>query len=234
MARSTVSDPAQLYDGDLLVELDADKALNNGSPALHAMMLCRLGVQPGDHVLHVGIGGGYYTALLAELTGPGGKVVAVEYDARLAGMARENLKPWPWVRVVHGDGAGFPTEPTQRIYVNFALADPADAWLDHLTVGGRLVFPAGVPDPRSRPRRSAQAAVLVVTRTASGYAAHFRGKVGFIFAEGSTAGDPATRAALGTAFSRGGLDRVTNLRRGPAPPEIAWFSSRRWSLCIDP
>ena len=74
------SDTAPLYD-DVLVVLDRAKGINNGSPSLHALMLHHLAVAPGDRVLHIGIGAGYYTALLAELAGPPGRVTAVEYDA---------------------------------------------------------------------------------------------------------------------------------------------------------
>jgi protein-L-isoaspartate(D-aspartate) O-methyltransferase len=229
-------DPVDLYQ-DALIRLDADKGLNNGSPSLHAAMLDLLGVQPGDHVLHVGAGGGYYTALLAELTGPGGAVTAVEFDRRLAEMARENLRRWPWVRLEQGDGAAYPGATTQRIYANFALADPADRWLDQLAVGGRLVFPLGVADPRARgaqSKHSARAAVLAVTRTQGGYAARFDGPVSFVSAEGATLGDADTRAALFEAFGRGGLDAVRSLHRGPGPAGRTWFSSPHWSLSVDP
>jgi protein-L-isoaspartate(D-aspartate) O-methyltransferase len=230
------SDPADLY-ADVLVPLDAAKGINNGSPSLHALMLHRLGVRSGERVLHVGAGTGYYTALLAELTGPGGSVIAVEYDAALAAAARVNLARWPWVRVARGDGARFPTERTQRIYVNFAVADLPDAWLDQLDAGGRLVLPLGAPDPQARGEAryfSAQGAVLVVTRTEGGFAAGFDTPVSFIFAEGDAAGDPVTRRAVHAALAGGGLAAVTSLRRGPAPPGEVWLSTKRWSLCSTP
>lgn len=232
----TARDPADLYQ-DALISLDADKGLNNGSPSLHAAMLDLLDVEPGDAVLHAGAGAGYYTALLAELTGPGGTVTAVEYDARLAGMARANLRPWPWVRVEHGDSAAFPRDTTQRIYVNFALARPADAWLDHLALGGRLVFPLGVANPRAtaaEQRFSARAAVLAVTRTQGGFAARFDGAVAFVCAQGETASDAKTRAALYEAFGHGGLETVRSLHRGPGPAGRTWFSAPGWSLGLDP
>jgi protein-L-isoaspartate(D-aspartate) O-methyltransferase len=232
----TTSDPAELYH-DVLISLDEAKGLNNGSPSLHALMLHRLDVHTGDRVLHAGAGGGYYSALLAELAGPTGTVAAVEYDPKLAAMAEENLRAWPRVRVLCGDGAAFPAATVERIYVNFAVADPADAWLDHLAVGGRLVFPLAVPHPRAHgydQRHSARGALLVVTRTSTGYAAAFDTQVAFVFAEGATAGDPAMREALYEAFGRGGLDTVHSLHRGPGPAGRTWFSSPRFSLAMDP
>jgi protein-L-isoaspartate(D-aspartate) O-methyltransferase len=232
----TTSDPSALY-ADVLISLDAAKGINNGSPSLHALMLHRLGVRPGDRVLHVGVGGGYYTAILAELAGPHGRVTAVEFDPALARRAAGNLRDWPWARVIAGDGAAFPNETVERVYVNFALADPADAWLDHLAVGGRLVLPLGVPHPRSLGadrRHSARGALLVVARTPEGYAAGFDTRVAFVFAEGVTAGDAATRDALFAAFERGGMDAVKSLRRGPGPAGRTWFSAPRWSLATVP
>ena len=100
----TARDPGELYH-DVLVALIEDKGINNGSPSLHALMLHRLGARPADRVLHVGAGGGYYTAILAELVGPTGRVTAVEFDPGLAAAAKNNLSRWPWVTVLQGDGA---------------------------------------------------------------------------------------------------------------------------------
>lgn len=233
---TTTYEPAELYV-DALVPLDAARGINNGSPALHAQMLNALNVRPGDRVAHIGAGTGYYSAILAELAGPRGHVLAVEYDADLAEAARANLAPWPQAQVAQGDGAGYPPGPAERIYVNFAVADLPDRWLDHLTEGGRLVLPLGAPDPRAQgeaARHSATGAVLIVTRTAHGFAARFDAGVAFIAAEGPAAGDPATRRALFEAFAAGGLHRVQSLRRGPSPSGAAWFNAPRWSLSADP
>ena len=64
-----------------------------------------LELQPGEHVVHVGCGTGYYSAVMAEVVGPRGRVTAYEVDARLAELARANLRDWPHVEVVHGNGA---------------------------------------------------------------------------------------------------------------------------------
>ncbi len=65
------SDPSKLYQ-DALILLDAAKRLNNGQPSLWALHLSLLDVRPGDHILHLGCGAGYYSAILAELVGPSG------------------------------------------------------------------------------------------------------------------------------------------------------------------
>ena len=58
---------------------------------------------PGETVIHIGAGGGYYTAMLSMLVEPGGKVFAYEIDARLAEMARRNLEPYGNVTLIHAD-----------------------------------------------------------------------------------------------------------------------------------
>ena len=222
------TDPAELYR-DVLVVLARAKDINNGSPSLHAHMLHRLGVAVGERVLHVGAGTGYYTAILAELVGGAGQVLAVEFDAALAAAARANLRGWKQVRVAQGDGADYPVEDVQRIYVNFALARPADAWLDHLAVGGVLECPLGAPESETQ-HSTNRAAILLVTRTARGFAAAFDWPVAFVFAEGRTAGDADLRAALREAFDRGDLDRVRSLHRAKLPAERAWVRSEGFSL----
>jgi protein-L-isoaspartate(D-aspartate) O-methyltransferase len=217
---------------DVLIQLDKAKGINNGSPSLHARMLYLLGVRPGDRALHLGAGTGYYTAVLAELVGPAGFVVAVEFDAALAEAARANLRPWPQARALRGDAADWPREPAERIYVNFAAAEPAPSWLEHLTAEGTLLFPLGVPEPAFR--RAANGALLLVTRTPGGFAARFDLPVAFIFAEGATGGDEAVRAALREAFAEGGADRVQSLLPGPGDPSRCWMTSARYSLSYDP
>ena len=86
-------------------------------------------------------GVGYYTAILAELGGATGRVTAIEYDAELAARATANLAQTPHVRVVHGDGTRIAFEPADVIYVNAGATRPADAWLDRLKEGGRLILP---------------------------------------------------------------------------------------------
>jgi protein-L-isoaspartate(D-aspartate) O-methyltransferase len=232
----TTSDPSDLYE-DVLVSLDATKGLNNGSPALHADMLHGLDVRPGARVLHVGCGGGYYSAILAELTGPGGVIDAVEVVAALAGAAAEHLRPWPWVRVRHGDGADYPAGEVDRIYINAAIICPLPRWLDALAMDGKLLAPLGAPNPDAPDpdaidaHSTNRAALLTLTRTPSGYVARLDTPVAFICAQGPAAGDAQTRAALWQALGEGGTAQVTLLRRGPAPADVAWLSTPMFSLC---
>ncbi len=69
---------------NVLISLDKRKNLNNGSPSMWAYLFDHLSLKPGERVLQVGAGSGYYTAILAELVGRSGHIRAIEYDKRLA------------------------------------------------------------------------------------------------------------------------------------------------------
>jgi hypothetical protein len=62
------ADPCHVYH-DALIALDEARGLNNGQPSLCASFVDALDVQPGQQVLHLGCGTGYYSAILAELVG---------------------------------------------------------------------------------------------------------------------------------------------------------------------
>jgi len=134
------SDPRRLYR-DTLIVLDEAKHLNNGQPSLWAIHLDILGVRTGDRILHLGSGTGYYTAILAELTGPSGRVTAIEIDEGLATRARIALQPWPQVTVVHADGARGPFEPADIIVVSAGATHPLVSWLSAVKPAGKLLFP---------------------------------------------------------------------------------------------
>ena len=134
------TDPRRVYL-DALIVLDEAKHLNNGQPSLWAFHLGVLRVNPGDHILHLGCGTGYYSAILAELTGPQGKVTAVEIDQGLASRARIALAPWPQVTVFHGNGALGPFQPADAIVVSAGATHPLSAWLAAIKPRGKLLFP---------------------------------------------------------------------------------------------
>src|SRR5881397_113288 len=104
-----VNDPVYVYQ-DVVLALAPERGVNNGSPSLHAKMLNDLAVEPGQRIAQIGAGAGYYTAMLAELTGPAGRVTAIELDAHLAERARVNLAAWRNVTVICGDGSSALTE----------------------------------------------------------------------------------------------------------------------------
>src|SRR5262245_58703920 len=93
----------QLYR-DVAVAIDAGRGLNNGQPSGLATWLHLLDLQPGERVLHVGCGLGYYTAVMATAVTPG-EVIGVEIDAALGSQARANLTGIKNVTIVVANGA---------------------------------------------------------------------------------------------------------------------------------
>src|SRR5215468_2520512 len=86
-------DPRWIYH-DVLVAIDHARGLNNGLPSLWARNFDHLDLERGQRVMQVGAGTGYYGAVLAEIVGENGRVIAVECDVELATRARVNLGPW--------------------------------------------------------------------------------------------------------------------------------------------
>lgn len=118
----------------------------SSQPRTVAQMLRLLDVEAGQHVLDVGAGSGWTTALLAHLTGPTGSVRGVELDADLASWGAGNLAVTgqPWASIVRArDGAlGLPEHaPYDRILVSAEPPDLPRQLVDQLAVGGRMVIP---------------------------------------------------------------------------------------------
>jgi protein-L-isoaspartate(D-aspartate) O-methyltransferase len=220
------ADPIYLYTDDVIGILPK-RNLNNGQPSLHAALIAAAAPQPGEHVLHIGVGVGYYTAILAELVGATGRVTAIEYDAELAARATANLAQTPHVRVVHGDGTRIAFEPADVIYVNAGATRPADAWLDRLKEGGRLILPLTADAFPNRDVR--RGAVFRIERHGPEFLARRISGVAIFPCEGGR--DEAGERALGAAFDKGGAERVTRLYlRDDLPEDQCWLRAPGWCL----
>lgn len=213
------SDPVTVYH-DALIVLDAAKHLNNGQPSLWAFHLSLLHLQPGDSVLHLGCGAGYYSAILAELVGPNGRVIAVEIDETLAERARIALEPWPQVTVHHADGAHGLFDPTDAIVVSAGATHPLPAWLHALRPDGTLLFPL---TPNRGPGTMAY-----VTRTDSDvFAAALIGSVFFVDFEGAR--DPAAGDELARALKHNRGASVRSLRLDlHQKDDSCWLHGNGW------
>jgi protein-L-isoaspartate(D-aspartate) O-methyltransferase len=113
-------------------------------PSLSARMIQALGLAGGEHVLEVGTGYGYQSALLGRLAS---FVTSIERWADLADQARRNLAAQGIdnVLVVEGDGTeGVPAAaPYDAILVSAAFPQVPEALVNQLRVGGRVVQPIG-------------------------------------------------------------------------------------------
>lgn len=138
--RTSDADPRHLYH-NVLVAIDAGRDLNNGAPSLLAAMIDQLSLKEGETAYHVGCGTGYYSAIMAEVVGKGGRVIAVEVDETLARRARGNLEAYPNVEVVNTDGFAHNPGRVDAILVNAGVTHLSQVWLKELKPEGRLVVP---------------------------------------------------------------------------------------------
>jgi protein-L-isoaspartate(D-aspartate) O-methyltransferase len=213
-------DPAFIYQ-NTLVALDSAQGLNIGMPSAHAYWLDGCELKEGETVLQVGVGTGYYTAILAQLVGSSGQVHAYEIDEGLADSARGNLLDLPQVNVQARSGIAPDLPKADLIYVCAGAAQPAKEWLDALRPGGRLIFPlapAGVYGGMLLVKRPDQGAV---------WPALFRGRAQFIGCIGLQDEDAGRH--LTEAFSHG-WERVRSLRLDSAVDETCWFAGDGWWL----
>src|SRR3990172_3865788 len=65
-------------------QLDGVPVSSSSEPAIMAIMLEQLDVQPGHRVLEIGAGTGYNAAVLSHLVGRRGRVATVDIDSEIA------------------------------------------------------------------------------------------------------------------------------------------------------
>ena len=228
------ADPVYLYTDDLIA-LDPARDLNNGQPSLHAVLLSALDAKPGEKVVHIGVGGGYFTALLATMVGADGHVTAIEFDPEMARRATENLAGFENVTVRNDDGTKADFAPADGIYVNAGATRPPNIWIDRLKDGGRLVLPITTDEGFGRidsEHMARRGAVFLITRGGDGYAARWISPVAIFPCAGGR--DKASEARLARAFEKGGWEFVKRLRRGAeTTPDRCWLWTDDWCLAYD-
>ena len=115
-------------------------------PFIVALMTQLLALDPEDHVLEVGTGCGYQTAVLATLAR---HVYSIELEPELAASAAARLERLGYhnVDIRTGDGAmGWPeTSPFDAVIVTACAREVPPALVAQLRPGGRLVLPLTTP-----------------------------------------------------------------------------------------
>ena len=214
------ADPAHLYQ-NTLVALDAARGINNGEPFLHAAWIGAVAPRPGETVIHIGAGAGYYTAILSMLVLPGGTVLAYEIDAQLAEAARRNLEPFDNVTLIHTDAVKAKLKRSDIIYVNAGVVAPPARWLQSLKQGGRIIFPWR-PTPKI-------GLALMAARSRAGFSVRIVGTSWFIPCSGASDEAMNLKAPSQTEAWK---SRSIVLSSERAPDETAtavypelWFSS---------
>lgn len=136
--------PGQVYAAYFDVPVAIGQGQVTTQPSLSATMIESLGLEGREHVLEVGTGLGFQTALLARLAAD---VVSVELRPDIAARARDNLAR-QGVRNVDlrvGDGSGGVPDraPYDAVVVSAAFPRVPPPLVTQLRPAGRLVQPIG-------------------------------------------------------------------------------------------
>ena len=135
-------DAQKLAYADIRIPLGHGEAM--WTPTLEAQVLQALQLKRTDHVLEVGTGSGYLTALMAALAG---HVTSVEIEPELSGAAAENLAAHKInnVTLEIGDAAQGWREDQKFDVIVLTASTPLlpDNFRNSLTIGGRLLAIVG-------------------------------------------------------------------------------------------
>ena len=120
-------------------------------PLVVAFMIEQLQPQPGEKILDIGSGSGWTTALLAEIVGDKGKVIAMEIIPELKKFGEKNVAKYNFIKrgqvqFICTDGSkGYEKEaPFDGILVSASVqTDIPRTWKEQLKIGGRIVTPIG-------------------------------------------------------------------------------------------
>jgi protein-L-isoaspartate(D-aspartate) O-methyltransferase len=206
----STDNPRDLYH-NVLVALDPNRHLNNGQPSALARWIDVLELQPGDRVYHLGCGVGYYTAIMAEVVGAGGRVAASEVDAGLAARAQQNLAAYPNVSVHLGDGAAFDPGQCDAIFINAGVTHPHPLWLERLSHRGRLILPLTAASGSGN--GGGAGIVAKITREENGFSLRVVSLVGIYSC--TSVRDSEMNAALAKALATKAFSKLKSVRTDP-------------------
>jgi protein-L-isoaspartate(D-aspartate) O-methyltransferase len=199
--KTSDSDPRHLSH-NVLVAIDPKRGLNNGHPQFLAALIDQLNIKEGEAVYHVGCGTGYYSAIMAEMVGKRGRVIALEVDKALARHSRQNLKQYRQVEVVAADGFAHVPGKVDAILVNAGVTHLSQVWLENLKPRGRLLAPLTLENQFGR--------YLKATRSSPNWKAQFITQTLIYPCMGGRR--KVAEALLGKAFAGGHTEKVRSLR----------------------
>jgi len=167
--------PSSENDAWLNVALPIGAGQTISQPYIVALMTQSLALRGREHVLEIGTGSGYQSAILATLV-PRGSVISIERHATLAATATDLLRRMGFrnVTIQVGDGtAGWPSgAPFDRIVVTAAAPRVPPELLRQLSPDhGRMVIPVGDADTQF---------LVAVDRDADQFHEHRLGSVRFV------------------------------------------------------
>ena len=157
--------PREIKD---LAELNEALSIGYGQtisqPLVVAFMLELLDPQPGNKILDIGSGTGWTTALLAQIVGQKGKVIAIDIIPELVEFGKQNVAKYNFiekglpaaclpdrqgrqgiVEFICADGSkGYKKEaPYDKILASASAETLPPVWKEQLKIGGRIVTPIG-------------------------------------------------------------------------------------------
>ncbi|MEX0346962.1 MAG: protein-L-isoaspartate O-methyltransferase [Rhizobiaceae bacterium] len=215
----STDDPRQVYH-DVLVSIDDEKGINTGQPSLWALVFDQLNLKPGQTILQVGAGAGYFTAILAELVGKTGRVFAYEIDKALALRAKENLSRYEQVEVFAGDATQSRDLPALDVVIVFAgVTHVPEQWLKNLAPGGQIVLPFTTA--------SKWGFMLLLERDGDRFPVRPLFQCGFYHCDSARRGDEEKALANALVASGGMPDRLGeyHLRKGDDQITDAWLTT---------
>jgi len=138
-------------------------------PLVVAFMLEQLKPKEGDKILDIGSGSGWTSALLAEIIGSKGKVIAIDIIPELVEFGKNNVAKYNFLAPYRTKGSGAGIEkglpagrqgivefictdgskgykkeaPYDKILASASAQSLPQAWKEQLKIGGRIVTPIG-------------------------------------------------------------------------------------------
>ena len=113
----------------------------------------------------------YYTAIMADVVGPDGRVTASEIDAELAARAQANLAAHSNVSVHAGNAADFDPGECDAILINAGVTHPHPKWLASLRPSGSLMLPLTVTAGMGMGANLGKGVFAEITREPDGFSA---------------------------------------------------------------
>jgi len=135
-----------------LAEMNEAIAIGYGQtisqPLVVAFMLELLNPQPDDKILDIGSGSGWTTALLSEIVGEKGRVIALEIVPELKNFGEQNAAKYGFVEkgiaeflVEDGTNGYSKSAPFDRILASASGEMIPGTWKKQIKVGGIIVAP---------------------------------------------------------------------------------------------
>jgi protein-L-isoaspartate(D-aspartate) O-methyltransferase len=151
---------------DVPLPLDDAGLATVSAPHAYLLSFRLLALAPGDHLIELGSGSGYGSALASFIVGQRGRVLTVEIDPALAARTKRLLAGVSNVVAVHGDAVVSTAlwRDAPKVVCTFAVAEIPHEWLHALPDRGILVGPVGSGEAQELVRAQREGDAFHVTK----------------------------------------------------------------------